>query len=82
MEQAGRRIVILGCGALAPTTIAAVRRATGLRELHFAALHDVPSGMDYRNPMSAWAAPISIGSTELTLTDPELVRATIAAARA
>ena len=81
VEQAGQRIVILGCGALAPETIAAVRRATGLRELHFAALRDVPSGMDHRNP------EVGMGGTNLdreyrvTVTDAKLVAATIEAAR-
>jgi copper homeostasis protein len=81
VQQAGSRIVILGCGALAPDTIAEVRRATGLTELHFAALKDVPSGMVYRNP------GVGMGGTDLnreyrnTVTDRELVAATIAAAR-
>ena len=81
VEQAGQRIIILGCGALAPETIAAVRRATGLRELHFAALRDVPSGMGFRNP------GVGMGGTDLdreyrvTVTDAKLVAATIEAAR-
>src|SRR5690606_22818345 len=49
VTQAGDRIVILGCGALTPENIAEIRRATGLTELHFAALKDEPSAMRYRN---------------------------------
>jgi copper homeostasis protein len=81
VKQAGDRIIVLGCGALAPETILEVRRATGLRELHFAALKDVPSGMGYRNP------EVGMGGTDLdreyrnTVTDRDLVAATIAAAR-
>ncbi len=81
VKQAGGRIIILGCGALTPETIGEVRRATGLTEMHFAALKDVPSGMDYRNPK------VGMGGTDLdreyrnTVTDRDLVAATIAAAR-
>ncbi len=82
VAQAAGRIIILGCGALDPSNIGAVRNQTGLSEMHFAALHDVPSGMVYRNP------DVGMGGTDLdreyrnTLTDPALVAATIAAARA
>ncbi len=82
VRQAGDRIVILGCGALDETNIAAVRDRTGLKEMHFAALTDVPSGMDFRN------LHVGMGGTEhdreyrLTLTDPARVAAIIAAAKA
>jgi copper homeostasis protein len=82
VKQAGERIIILGCGALSPDNIAEVRRTTDLTEMHFAALKDVPSGMDYRNPN------VGMGGTDLdreyrnTVTDRYLVAATIAAARA
>jgi copper homeostasis protein len=81
VRQAGKRIIILGCGALTPDNIADVRRQTGLAELHFAALKDVPSGMDFRNPK------VGMGGSDLdreyrnTVTDRDLVAATIAAAR-
>ena len=80
--MAGDRIIILGCGGLAPENIAEVRSKTGLSEMHFAALKDVPSSMRYRNPH------VGMGGTDLdreyrhTLTDGALVAATIAAARA
>ncbi|MBN9222427.1 MAG: copper homeostasis protein CutC [Mesorhizobium sp.] len=82
VRQAGDRIVILGCGGLDLGNIAEVRRRTGLAEMHFAALKDVPSGMRYRNPK------VGMGGSDLdreyrnTLTDEELVAATIAAAKA
>jgi copper homeostasis protein len=81
-RQAGDRIIVMACGALAPDNIAQVVRETGGSEFHFAALKTVPSGMVYRNPR------VGMGGTELdreyslTVTDPDLVRATIAAARA
>jgi copper homeostasis protein len=59
-----------------------VLKKTGLMEMHFAALKDVPSAMAYRNPQ------VGMGGTDLdreyrtTVTDAELVAATIAAARA
>ena len=82
VSQAGNRIIILGCGALDPGNIGKVRRDAGLSELHFAALQELPSAMDYRNPR------VGMGSTgvdreyRVTATDEHLVAATIAAARA
>ncbi|MGN6144454.1 MAG: copper homeostasis protein CutC [Mesorhizobium sp.] len=82
VEKAAGRIIILGCGALAPDTIGTVRRKTGLTEMHFASLKDVPSAMRYRNPK------VGMGGSDLdreyrnTVTDRDLVAATIAAARA
>jgi copper homeostasis protein len=82
VRQAGERIVILGCGALDPGNIADVRAGTGLREMHFAALREVPSAMRYRNRQ------VGMGGSDLdreyrnTVTDAGLVAATIAAVRA
>ncbi|HWK63378.1 MAG TPA: copper homeostasis protein CutC [Rhizobiaceae bacterium] len=81
VKQATGRIVIVGCGALDPSNISAVQAETGLTELHFAALKDVPSVMLYRNP------DVGMGGADLdreyrnTITDGALVAATIAAAR-
>jgi copper homeostasis protein len=80
--QAAGRIIIMACGELAPDNIAQVVRETGGTEFHFAALKTEPSGMQYRNPT------VGMGGTELdreytnTVSDPERIRATIAAARA
>lgn len=82
VRQAGDRIVILGCGGLDLGNIAEVLRKTGLAEMHFAALREVPSAMHYRNPH------VGMGGSDLdreyrnTLTDTPLVAATIAAAKA
>ncbi|WP_245482499.1 copper homeostasis protein CutC [Mesorhizobium sp. M4A.F.Ca.ET.050.02.1.1] len=82
VRQAGERIIILGCGGLDPDNIAEVLARTGLKEMHFAALADVPSAMRYRNPR------VGMGGSDLdreyrtTVTDGALVAATIAAVRA
>lgn len=81
VEQAGDRIIIMGCGRLNAGNIADVRRLANLREMHFSAPRQTASGMIYRNP------DVGMGGTDidreyrLTLTDPDAVRATIAAAR-
>jgi copper homeostasis protein len=79
--QAAGRIIVLGCGELRPETIGQVRRETGLRELHFAALAETASPMQYRN------TTIGMGSAALereyrrSVTDPDRVARTIRAAR-
>ncbi len=81
VEQAGDRIIVMGCGQLDTTTIAQVHRETGVKEMHFSANSELQSGMVYRN------TEVAMGSTGLarefinTVTDPAKVRATIAAVR-
>ena len=81
-QQASGRIIVMACGELGPSSIAQVVRETGGQEFHFAALKSTPSGMQYRNPA------VGMGGTELereytvTVTDPDLIRETIGAARA
>lgn len=81
VKAAGDRIIILGCGGLENADIAAIRDAAGLKEMHFAALRDVPSEMAYRNPN------VGMGGADLdreyrnTITDLDQVARTIAAAR-
>jgi copper homeostasis protein len=81
VERAAGRIVVMGCGALDAANIAGVRDGAELTELHFAALKTVSSAMTFRN------AHVGMGGTEkdreyeLTLTDVDAVRATIAAAK-
>ncbi len=77
--QANGRIVVMGCGGVAPDTICILRDA-GLAEIHFAAPSQKPSAMRWRNP------DIGMGGTELereytlTVTDAEQVRANVDAA--
>ncbi len=80
-EQAADRIVVMGCGALDAQNIQKVRDETGLTELHFAALTTVPSGMAFRNPHVGMGGTEKDREYELTLTDRDAVRATIAAAK-
>ncbi|MGJ7041357.1 copper homeostasis protein [Shinella sp. BE166] len=80
-EQAAGRITVMGCGALDAQNIKKVRDETGLTELHFAALTTVPSGMTFRNPHVGMGGTEKDREYELTLTDRDAVRATIAAAK-
>jgi copper homeostasis protein len=81
VQAARGRLRVMACGGLDSGNIAMVRDATGAPELHFAALRAEPSRMRYRNPN------VGMGGTDLereytnTVTDVEVVRATIAAAR-
>ena len=78
---AAGRIVIMACGALDAGNIARVRQATGVDEMHFAALHTIKSGMAFRNPHVGMGGTAIEREYEITLTDTDAVRATIAAAR-
>ena len=80
-EQAAGRIVIMGCGALDAANIRTVRDGAGLGELHFAALRTIPSGMAFRNPHVGMGGTEKDREYELTITDMDAVRATIAAAK-
>ncbi|MCF3640967.1 copper homeostasis protein CutC [Rhizobium sp. TRM95111] len=78
---AAGRLVVMGCGALDAGNIRAVRDGAGLAELHFAALTTVASAMRFRNPHVGMGGTEKDREYELTLTDGNAVRATIAAAR-
>ncbi|MEW9614821.1 copper homeostasis protein CutC [Shinella sp. S4-D37] len=80
-EQAAGRIVVMGCGALDAENIRKVRDGANLTELHFAALKTVPSGMAFRNPHVGMGGTQKDREYEVTLTDGNAVRATIAAAK-
>ncbi|HVO00949.1 MAG TPA: copper homeostasis protein CutC [Candidatus Cybelea sp.] len=80
-DQASGRIIIMACGELGPDTIAQVVRETGGREFHFAALKTIPSDMAYRNPSVGMGGTALDREYSVTVTDPELIRATIAACR-
>ena len=80
-ELAAGRIVIMGCGALDADNIRTVRDGAGLDDLHFAALRTIPSGMAFRNPHVGMGGTEKDREYELTITDMDAVRATIAAAK-
>jgi copper homeostasis protein len=81
-STADGRIVVMACGALDASNIGLVRRATGVDEMHFAALHTIKSGMAFRNPHVGMGGTAIEREYEITLTDVDAVRTTIAAARA
>ncbi|MDP1731667.1 MAG: copper homeostasis protein CutC [Devosia sp.] len=81
VEAARGRIRIMACGALDETNIATVLRETRADELHFAAPRAVPSGMAFRNPHVGMGGADHRREYQLTLTDEDAVRRTIAAAR-
>ena len=76
------RIVVMACGGLDESNIAAIRTATGVDEMHFAALKTIKSGMGFRNPHVGMGGTALEREYEITLTDTEAVRRTIAAAKA
>jgi copper homeostasis protein len=80
--QAAGRIAIMGCVVdLTPDSLAAAR-ASGLPELHFAAPRTQASPMRWRNPAVGMGGADDLGREyHITVTDPHLVRATIAAVR-
>ena len=81
-DAARGRIKIMVCGALDETNIAEVLRRSEGDELHFSALHTVPSGMAFRNPNVGMGGTAYEREFEVTLTDQDAVRRTITAARA
>jgi copper homeostasis protein len=76
------RLLVMACGALDAGNIANVLSATGVDELHFAALATTKSPMQFRNQHVGMGGTALEREFELTVTDEAAVRATIAAARA
>jgi len=80
-DAARGRIVVMACGDLDETNIAEVLQRSAADELHFAAPATVASRMRFRN------SDVTMGGTaverefELTVTDTDAVRRTIAAVR-
>jgi copper homeostasis protein len=81
IKAANGRIVVLVCGALTEATIGDVLAATGAQEMHFSAPVTISGGMQYRNPNVGMGGTDLDREYQLTLTDPDAVRRTIAAAR-
>jgi copper homeostasis protein len=82
VQAAASRLKIMACGSLNAGNIARVRRESGADELHFSALKVTPSGMQFRNPAVGMGGTAVEREFEVAVTDPDAVRATIAAARA
>ena len=81
-DTARGRIKIMACGALDEANIAGVLRGSDADELHFASPKTIPSGMVFRNPNVGMGGTALEREFQVTLTDPDAVRRTIAAARA
>jgi copper homeostasis protein len=81
-DAARGRLVIMACGALDEGNIATVLKGSQADELHFAALTTVASGMAFRNPHVGMGGTALEREFQVTLTDEDKVRRTIAAARA
>lgn len=69
------------CGSIRAGNIAQVIRETGLREFHFAGHAQQASGMTYRNSHVAMGGTSQDHEYLKTVTDGEIVRTTVAAAR-
>ena len=82
VKAAGGRLTIMACGALDAGNIAGVLTGSGADELHFAALSTGRSPMAFRNPHVGMGGPAIEREFEITVTDEDAVRRTIAAARA
>ncbi len=80
-DLANGRIVIMACGELDETNIAEVLRRSEADELHFAAPKTIGSGMAFRNPHVGMGGTAIEREFELTLTDTDAVRRTIAQVR-
>lgn len=81
-DAARGRIKIMACGALDERNIGGVVKGSEADEFHFAAPQTVPSGMAFRNPNVGMGGTAIEREFELTLTDVDAVRRTIAAAKA
>src|SRR6185436_11469160 len=78
VQLAAGRLSVMPGGGVRAHNIAALVAATGVREIHFSAGRRVPSPM--RSPPSGSLASSDVArDDELLQTDPELVRACIAA---
>lgn len=79
VELAGDRLKVMACGFLDPGNIAEVHRATGVKEMHFAALKQIPSRMIWQNDDVGMGGTAKSREYSLTVTDGALIASTIAA---
>lgn len=76
-QQAQGRIALMaGCG-VNEQNIARIAAATGIREFHFSARENRPSGMRFRNEAVSMGGTVHIDEYEQCLTTPERVRGII-----
>lgn len=80
-ERAAGRITIIGCGGVRAENLAALRRATGLREFHCGPLTSMPSGMHFRNPSLSMGGDDPDREYRLTVSDTDAIRTVVQSAR-
>jgi copper homeostasis protein len=78
---AAGRIKVMVCGALDASNIVGVRDATQAPEMHFAALTDVASGMNWHNPHVGMGGVDKEREYMRTVSDRQLIHAAITAAK-
>jgi copper homeostasis protein len=78
---AGERIIVMPGGSIRAPNIAQVQRESGLREIHFAAYRQEGSAMTYRNTQVSMGAGSRDKEYLKVVTDEEIVRSTVVAAR-
>jgi len=81
VEAAKGRIRIMACGGLNKDNVAKVYAETHVDDIHFAALKDIEGGMTYRNEGVTMGGEAADEEFRITVTDPDAIRATIAALR-
>ena len=81
VRQAGERIIVMP-GGLDEGNISQVARATGARELHFAARSQVQSGMEHRNHDCGMGSGSPLDEFHHWETDVDQVRRFVAAVSA
>lgn len=79
VQAAGDRIIIMAGGGINARNAARIVEATGLRELHFAALRDEAGPAVFRNPRAHMGGALRRPEYSRTVTSPETITSVIAA---
>ncbi len=82
VHQAGDRIAVMAGGGITARNARRVAEATGVREMHFAALVPTPSQAVFRNPRAFMGDALRQSEYERPVTAREVIEATMAAAAA
>jgi copper homeostasis protein len=79
-RRAAGRIIVMPGGGITERTVGRVLAETGVTEVHFAALAELPSPMRHRNPSAFMGGALRSPEYARLETSEALIRATIAAA--
>jgi copper homeostasis protein len=82
VERARDRIIVMPGGGITPRNVGRVVEATGVKEIHFAALVDAPSPAVHRNPHPFMGGELRRPEYARLVTSPGLVSEVIAASGA